>query len=345
MADDFDSVFQRFVEYRLALSQNDIQRSAETRKWFFKQLTSKIENLNGPQLYNECETLNYGSYFCGLKVRDVDEYDALIVLDGYDTRYRSNNVVTAQGRGTISPNRLLENPFLRVDGDVSSRAVLRWLRKITTDVMKPFGGEVPQEDGPAVSVFFKTAEIKIDLVPAVPMIAGTALAPTEFFAIPDKTTDGWKSTDPVKDMDEIKNLSEYCPDLKNVIRALKYIRDSYNMKIDSYIIQRAVVNYALSRAWTNSSFHNFMGALKSLESQLHAGVIRDGFDPKINLLNNVVGTGIIAAQLSTIHSHFGLIHQYGLIHGYVNVDEPVERFDSIASNRAYRGRPMTSMRL
>lgn len=91
-------LIQKYIDNEISLSMKDISASAKSREWFLNRIKNKInEKINNgeivPQLYSETPFVNFGSYFKGTKVKDVDEFDVLVVLDSNSGQLTQSGVV------------------------------------------------------------------------------------------------------------------------------------------------------------------------------------------------------------------------------------------------------------
>lgn len=300
--DDLDKLVNKFVTEEIALEQEDISDAAKSKEWLLDRIKLKIEeDSEGPQLYSEDPIIGYGSYFAKLKVRDVDEMDFLIVIDSNTGVYTNEGVAYGNGLGSENPNHKYDVHFKKADlSGVSPKALLEWLQNICWQVLKPLGGEMPTIDGPAVKVVLKGSGIKFDLVPAgvFKKVDDSKI----FYNIPNGLpNDSWNLTNPRLDLDRVNNLADKFDSFRNVVRLVKYVRDTYDLPISSYAVQCASCIYAEKYKWQFGLFSDFRNALWVLADKLTKGFIEDGYDSSINLLKDQTKLNEIAEQVKAIY--------------------------------------------
>jgi hypothetical protein len=115
---DLDAVIARYIDAVISLSAKDIQASAASRKWFLTRIRNEIEaREDGPQLLaGDDAFVNFGSYFKGTKVADVDEYDVLVVIDSCSGVFSPGGERHGDGQGTADPNHKYDARFKKADG-------------------------------------------------------------------------------------------------------------------------------------------------------------------------------------------------------------------------------------
>ncbi len=201
-----DAILKAFFKEHLALSSKDIQECAKSREWLLRRIANVIASTDGPQLYATEPFVNFGSYFKGTKVSDVDEYDVLVVVDSFSGQFSDEGVVTGKGLGASFPNNKYRPEFYKDDRTgISPGKLLGWLKGVIEKVLTPLGGESPVRDGQAVTALLKSQNLKIDLVPAG-VFKSTTEEEEVFYNIPKGDhSDGWIITNPKSD----KELIEY----------------------------------------------------------------------------------------------------------------------------------------
>lgn len=309
---DLNQLLKKFVSDEISLNQPDISSAIKTREWLLEKIKTKLEEINGePILYTPDRFVRFGSYFAGTKVKVVDELDFLVVIDSNSGVFSIKDNEYGKGLGTANPNHKYDQRFKKSDDSgVSPTKMLNWLKGILTEVVEPFGGEVPEKDGQAITVLIKSKGIKFDFIPAGVFERSDGSSHI-FYNIPkaDKSN-GWTVTNPKKDIERVTTLARDRSDFRNVIRLIKYIRDQYNMGISSYTIQCSVCGYAETNSWSNSFFEDFLLALKSFELNLSNGFISDGFDSSVNLLEGVNSNEYYAERLKSLISNlYNLTHE------------------------------------
>ena len=189
---DIDKLFKKYVSEKIILSQKDISVSAKSREWFLDRIKTKIQekNNNGeaiPQLLADEPFVNFGSYFKGTKVNNVDEYDILVVLDSNTGQFTSSGTITGKGIGKESPCHKYNKKYKKSDDSgVSPSKLLNWLKGVITEIVEPLGGDTPIRNGSAITVTIKSKNLDIDFVPAG--IFTSTIDPNRvFYNIPDGT--------------------------------------------------------------------------------------------------------------------------------------------------------------
>jgi hypothetical protein len=299
---DMNKIIQKFITQEIALSKKDISESAKSREWFLDKIKKKIdEGKNEPTLYKEKPFVNFGSYFKGTKVADVDEYDVLVVIDSNTGQFTQGDEKTGEGLGDINPNHKYDDKYKKEDkSGVSPSKMLNWLKGVVKEVAESFGGTVPERAGQAVTARIESKDINIDLVPAG-KFKHTKRSGIFFYDIPrgDKNN-GWILTDPEQDIKLINELAQKKSDFKNVIRILKYIKNKYNFLVPSFAIECCVIEYANGNEWTGSVFKDLQGALGYFAQALGNKEIKDTFDSKNNLLSGVENIGWYKERVENI---------------------------------------------
>ena len=119
---DLDAAIGKYIEDVISLSREDIEESAASRRWFLTRLQNEIEKRDdGPQLLaSDAAFVNFGSYFKGTKVGDVDEFDVLVIDSNSGVFSRGAGRV-GDGQGTADPNHKYDQQFKKADGASVSR--------------------------------------------------------------------------------------------------------------------------------------------------------------------------------------------------------------------------------
>jgi len=299
---DLTKLIKRFVQENIALSQKDISESAKSREWLLAKIKSKVEEkANEPSLYKATPFINFGSYFKGTKVSDVDEYDVLVVIDSNTGQFTQSGVKTGEGLGDASPNHKYDEKYKKADGSgVSPSKMLNWLRSIVEEVVESFGGSAPERSGQAVTATIASKNVKIDLVPAG-IFKHAQQTETLFYNIPkgDKSN-GWIVTSPKKDMELLSALAKDRSDFKNVIRILKYNKQKYNFLVSSFAIECSVVELVHHNSWANIVSTDLIASMKYFANALKEEKIVDSFDSNNNLLSNVDNLSWYAERIENI---------------------------------------------
>lgn len=284
---DLDAAIERYISTDIALSAKDISGCAASREWFLTRLRNEIEaDENGPQLFASEPFVNFGSYFKGTKVRDVDEFDVLVVMDSNTGVFSSGGIEVGYGRGSAAPNHKYDSRFRKPDGSgVSPAKLLAWLRGIATNIANAYGGEAPERDGQAITVRIASRALAIDLVPAGAFTRATDGEAFYNIAKGD-LTDGWTLTSPRVDIEQLNAVAEGKANFKNVVRIIKRLKDAYHLNVSSFALETAVVNYARETTWTNSVALELRYAAIHVARMLTQGRIADPYDATANLLGH-----------------------------------------------------------
>lgn len=286
---DMDKLINKFIVDEISLSQKDISESAKSREWFLDKIKNKIEQrVNEPILYRDQPFFNFGSYFKGTKVSDVDEYDILVVIDSNGGYFTQNGETVGKGVGKVSQNYKYDEKYKKSDGSgVSPAKTLNWLKGIVTEVVVSYGGTAPERNGQAITARIESKNINIDLVPAG-IFESTSEPGVFFYDIPKgDQNNSWILTNPQQDIQLIKELAQKNNNFKNMIRILKYIKKQYNLSVSSFAIECCAVSYAKEFYWYYSDYENLKGMLNYFSICLNNKDIRDSFDADNNLLSGV----------------------------------------------------------
>ena len=289
---NLNTLIQKYINNEISLSQKDISEAAKSREWFLNRIKNKInEKLDDgeliPQLNSETPFVNFGSYFKGTKVKDVDEYDILVVLDSNAGLFTQSGTTIGTGVGSASPCNKYRNKYRKSDGSgVSPAKLLNWLKGIVEEVVEGFSGEAPERNGQAITATIKNKNLKIDLVPA-----GQFEHTQEdkvFYDIPmGNSENDWILTSPQEDITLIADYAKDRENLKNIIRLLKNIKDNYTFDVSSFAIECSILRYAHNNDWSKSLYYNFSNSLIDFSSRLRAKKIVDTFDEKKNLISHL----------------------------------------------------------
>jgi hypothetical protein len=283
---DTDSILNEFFSEHLALSATDIQKSVSSREWLIKRITDTIEQQDGPKLYSVEPIIYFGSFFKHTKVADVDEFDVLLVIDSNGGVFSEAGIQTGIGLGSEYPNKKYSSSLMRPDGTgLSPTRLLDWLQKTTSTAVGSFGVSRPRIDGQAVVVELSGQGLAVDLVPAG-VFESTAYSNTELYNIPSGSSDGWTITNPKVDKKVFLEWAAQRPDLKNITRLIKLVRDVREIKVSSFAIECAVIEAAKTNQWVHSTTSNLMSVVDSFRRQVVAGVITDIAFPVRNVFRN-----------------------------------------------------------
>lgn len=286
--------FNKFINNNLALSQKDISNAVSSREWLITKIIDKIkEKTDCPQLYSEngSKYIQFGSYFKGTKVSDVDEFDILLIVDTTNGIFLKGETKEGDGIGNTSPNSLYSKKYYK-DGtnSVSSRKLLIWLKDIIDEVLEPYGCEPAEKDGQAVTAYIKSKDLHIDFVPGcIFQRVNTNDSDGVFYIIPKGDINcGWIETNPRIDKSILSDISEKHGQFKNTIRLFKYLfKNSYNITVGSYGVESAIVDYQNSNIFYDDFEYDFIGVLNHIIKLVDDGKIPDMRDNNINLLGNI----------------------------------------------------------
>lgn len=299
---DVSRAINKYITNYIQLSKNDISSSARSREWFLNRLDSVIsKRMAEPVLFSSKRMLYFGSYFKGTKVKVVDEYDVLIVLDSNSANFSMYGQAYGVGQGTNAyPNYLLDCKYRKSDDSgVSPSKLLNWLKGVAKEVIEPYGGEIPERNGQAITAIIKSKNLKIDLVPAC--IFSRNSDGSIFYCIPKGSSDGsWIITSPETDIKNINDIAVGRVNFKNVIRIIKRIKEKYNFLVSSFSIETAVVNYVMYNVWYCNLHYDVRGALSYLSQAFKGGRIQDPYDTNTNLLEGVQNLNWYAERIDII---------------------------------------------
>lgn len=289
---NLDDIVAQYIDTTISLRAKDVQKAAASRRWFLTRIRNEIAALDDdPQLLaGDDAFVNFGSYFKGTKVADVDEYDVLVVIDSCSGVFSQRGEPHGEGQGTAAPNHKYDARFKKSDrSGVSPQKILEWLCDIVADVTESFDGEAPRIDGSAVVARIASKDLAIDLVPAgvFTRISDGSL----FYNIATGGGgDGWTLTAPREDIDDLNKVAQDRPNLKNVIRIIKRVKDQNGLGISSFALERQVVRYARREEnWSSFISIDLPGAIRSVAGAFDAAKIPDLYDPTKNLLDGAKG--------------------------------------------------------
>lgn len=282
----------KFISNNLTLSQKDISNAVKSREWLINNIINKIaEKVDGPQLYNENSSkyIQFGSYFKGTKVSNVDEFDIMLIIDTNNGQFLKGGVKEGDGIGSVSPNPLYSSKYYKEGTvNVSSRKLLNWLKNIIDEVLDPYGCEPSERDGQAITAYIKSKDLHIDFVPGcIFQRTGTTDSDGVFYIIPKGDINcGWIETNPRIDKNIISDISSKYEQFKNTIRLFKYLfKNSYGVKISSYAVESALVSYENKSLFFDDFDYDFIQVLLHIISLVEEENIPDMRDNDINLLD------------------------------------------------------------
>lgn len=300
----------KFINNNLTLNKNDISNAVSSREWLINKVINKIaEKKDCPQLYSEngSKFIQFGSYFKGTKVSNVDEFDIMLIIDSKEGKYTRGGVTIGYGIGNVSPNPKYNKKYYKENEDiVSSRKLLNWLKDILDEVLEPYGCEPTEKDGQAITAYIKSKDLHIDFVPGcIFQRAGISGPEGVFYIIPKGDINcSWIETNPHIDKEIIKDKAFNNIQFKNTIRLFKYLfKESYKVSIASYAVESAVVDYAYKNDFSNDFEYDFIGVLNHIIRLVGDGNIPDMRDSSINLLSNV-SNDILLKKLNRIKDKY-----------------------------------------
>ncbi len=300
---DVSRAIQHYIDDHIRLSRPDIARSIRTRDWLIGRIITKIEEkTNEPVLYAPKRFLNFGSYFKGTKVQNVDEFDILIILDTNSGYFFENGIRTAVGQGSAYPNHLFDYQYQNAfDANVSPIKILNWLKGIVTEILEPQGSELPVRNQQAVVAYLSGTNTTIDLVPAA--ILQRFTDDKLFYAIPQGgQSSGWLATAPEDDMQAVETAAENRTNFKNAVRICKRIKETHRFsQVSSFAIETIMVSYVWHNDWYQNLFIDCNGALRFLAATFRQGSISDPFSGK-NILQGASGLDTYASRIDSIMS-------------------------------------------
>lgn len=299
---DVSAALRRYINEEIRLSRTDISTSAASRDWLLERIKRKIEEQrNSLILYKDSPFVYFGSYFKGTKVKSVDEYDVLVVIDSCQGQYSSGGVEIGTGIGYANPNHKYDDQFFKSDGSgVSPGKILNWLKRIVLDVVTGFGGEAPERNGQAITARIKSKDVAIDLVPAGVFVKNNK---SIFYNIPrGDAGNNWIETAPSVDKYRLEQAAYGKPDLKNIIRIVKNVKDCYNFLVPSFAIETSVVDYAFSGSWTNNIAQDTYNSLCHISSAFSSGKIIDRYSGS-NLIAEITALDWYSSRINNILSN------------------------------------------
>jgi hypothetical protein len=277
----------RYVREVISLARGDISAAVKSREWFLKRVMAVVGSRRAePSLIADQPFLLYGSYRKGTKVAAVDEFDILVRIDSNTGVFAQGGIQMAHGQGSANPNHKYHTKYLLDDQPaVSPTKMLNWVRSVACEVVEPYGGEVPERDGPAVTVIIKSQDLQLDLVPG-----GVFTRRTDgktFYNIPRGVNSrDWILTAPEDDIARLEAASQQRQNFKNVIRICKRVKDQYNFGISSFAIETSVVGYIYSNTWHQNCHRDLDGVLAQLATDLSNAHIPDPLN-STNLLEGI----------------------------------------------------------
>ncbi|MDY2881583.1 MAG: hypothetical protein SOT71_02895 [Romboutsia timonensis] len=308
--------FNKFISNNLTLDQKDISSAVSSREWLINKVINKIaEKTDCPQLYSEngSKYIQFGSYFKGTKVSNVDEFDILLIVDTSHGIFKKGNITKGNGIGNLTVNPLYLKKYYKENEDVvSSRKLLNWLKDIVDEVLEPYECEPSERDGQAVTAYIKSKNLHIDFVPGcIFQDVNTSGSDGVFYIIPKGDINcGWIVTNPRIDKDIIKDKSSINSQFKNTIRLFKYLfKDSYNVQIGSYAVESAVVDYEDKKFFWNDYGYDFLGVLNHIIDLVEDGNIPDMRDNSINLLGDVNKDALLT-KLNNIKNRYNKLDEF-----------------------------------
>ncbi len=298
---DVSKAIGRYIDEEIRLNSTDISQSVRSREWFLKRIANVIESRQSePVLFSAENFVYFGSYFKGTKVKTVDEFDVLVVIDSNTGIFSQGGSEIGKGQGEASPNHKYDRKYYKSDDSgVSPAKMLNWLKGVAMEVTDAYGGEAPERNGQAITATIKSKDLKIDLVPGG--IFKRNSDNTTFYNIPkgDKNN-GWILTSPRADIDLLNNIAGDKSDFKNVIRIAKRIKETYNFTVPSFAIETAIVSYGQNNHWDDDLFYDVKGSLSYLASSFSAGNIPDPDDVNNNLISDTESLSWYADRLDNI---------------------------------------------
>jgi len=300
---DVSKAIGNYISNYLKLNMADIQSAVKSREWFLNRIQNKInERYKEPILYSRQPFIYFGSYFKQTKVKLVDEYDVLIVIDSNTGVFTSGGIEIGEGQGFADPNYKYNSRFYNADGSgISPNKILNWLKRIVEEVTDSFGGEAPERNGQAITAIIKSKNLKIDLVPAG--IFKDYRNNRIFYNIPKGNKYGeWIITSPREDIDTLKEVASDKKHFRNIIRLAKRIKDKYNFLVSSFAIETAIVQHFSNsyNVWLNDLCLDTYQVIQYLSKAFKAQHIPDIYNNHNNLILDVPSLTWYANRLDKI---------------------------------------------
>lgn len=282
------SAIKVYISDYISLNRPDITKAVNSREWFLKRLKNVIRTrTQEPILFSPDPFVYFGSYFKGTKVKAVDEYDVIVVIDSNTGIFSSGGIETGVGLGYANPNYKYSPRFYKYDNNgISPAKLLNWLKGVVKEVTDSFSGETPERNGQAITALIKSLNLKIDLVPAG--IFEQNSDGSIFYNIPKGDKDGgWIVTSPREDIELLNGVARGKDNFRNIIRIAKRIKDTYNFGVTSFAIETAIVSYGCSSYWFNDLYFDTCSVLEHLSYLFKEGTISDSYDSSKNLIEGV----------------------------------------------------------
>lgn len=292
---------ENYIASTIRYSNHDRDKAIKSREWFLNRIKQSISKQSyAPQLYERDKIVYFGSYFKGTKVRAVDEFDVLIVLDSCSGYFFRDGITYGKGLGTASPNYLFDKRFYKLDETgISPTKLLNWLQRLTLEIVNSFDGEAPERNGQAITATIKSQNLKIDLVPAVICENMQSNTPP-FYVIPKgDNTNSWLVTRPREDINLLQAIAQDKANFRNIIRIIKRIKSTYNFQLSSFAIETAIIKYGKVCAWHDDVATNLKAVISDLSQVISSGYLKDPFD-NVNLLEGISSLSWYAQRLNNI---------------------------------------------
>jgi Mab-21 protein len=298
---DVSKAIRNYISAYLSLNMPDIQSAVSSREWFLNRIKNTIRGrYKEPVLYSSEPFVYFGSYFKKTKVKAVDEYDVLVVIDSNTGIFSSGGISIGEGQGSADPNSKYASRFYHSSRDgVSPNRILNWLKEIVEEVTESFDGEAPERNGQAITALIKSKNLKIDLVPAG--IFKRYSDEKIFYNIPKGDKNGsWIVTSPREDIKLLENVAFNKSNFRNTIRLIKRIKENYNFLISSFAIETAIIQYGQHYQWYNDLSLDVYWILIYLSSVLRNGYIADSYNSENNLIEGVSSLSWYAARIDKV---------------------------------------------
>lgn len=267
MATTVNNAFDEFLKDIVNLDSNITTTARNSRD----NLIDNIKNFSGDDdfftTYND-KILNYGSFAKRTKIRELDDIDIMVCLNGGGRTY----IELEDGFEITSiqfdkDNKLCDDETKNLN---STKVINRFIAKL--EKLNDYKKSEMHKNHEAATLQLKSYTWNFDIIPCFYTVS-------DFYLIPDGNG-SWKKTDPRIDAQNVSSINQkHKGKVLNAIRLTKYWnRYNNTFTIPSYLLETMILNYyddleEKDNYWVDLEF-------KDILKYLSEEILNDIEDPK-----------------------------------------------------------------
>lgn len=274
MANTVIQAFNEFMRDTVNLDYEITKRARNSRNWLISQIANfQLKESDFPKFYSEIN-INFGSFARKTKIRELDDIDIMIGLDGQGATYTTypDKIEILVASESANLLKLCHSNST----SLNSKRVINKFVSACSNVPQYNNAEIKRNQE-AVVLNLSSYPWSFDIVPC--FVTSKDTYEKSYYLIPDGNG-YWKKTDPRIDKDRTTQINQnHNGNVLQVIRVLKYWNRRATMPtMSSYLIESMVLNYYERKDSKASQFMHI--EFPNVIAYIYNNIMGDVNDPK-----------------------------------------------------------------